>query len=184
MTFWKWSGQDHLSSNWYCCHNSLLWKYILDVLFCYVYNNTTGFKIVETVIWTIFVATDGGPDRQLSQILILLLKSKLFVTNQLRFFNLQTVNIVYIWQIQADLGKSIILKFSHSLPPRLVKWPREAIHPKIFAVDISICYEYVCELKTVCFDKLISLQVVPNQSIIEHEQFYNFLAVVSYPQQP
>ena len=57
---------------------------------------------------------------------MLLLKSKLFVTSQLRFINpqniYQTVNILYVWQTHADLWKFLILKFSNFPRPRFVKW--------------------------------------------------------------
>ena len=68
MAFWKWSGQNRVSSDFYCYHYDVLWKYVLklNVLLCHVYNNTSGFKIVKTLIWTMFVAAIIGPDRQLS----------------------------------------------------------------------------------------------------------------------
>ena len=49
-----WEGR--VSSDLYCYHHNVLWKYILEsqtVLFCHVYNNISGLKIVEAVIWKI-----------------------------------------------------------------------------------------------------------------------------------
>ena len=54
------------------------------ILFCHVYNNTRGFKLANNVIRATFVAGISGPERQLSSILRLLSKRKLFVTNLLR----------------------------------------------------------------------------------------------------
>ena len=54
-------------------------------LFCHVCNNTRGLEIAKNVMRAIFILGISGPNRQLSWILRLLLKSKLFVTNLLRF---------------------------------------------------------------------------------------------------
>ena len=54
-------------------------------LYCHVCNNTRGLIITKNVIRAILVVGISDPNRQVSWILILLLKSKLFVINLLRF---------------------------------------------------------------------------------------------------
>ena len=54
-------------------------------LFCHVFNNTRGLKLAKNVIRAIFVVGISFPNREVSWILIFLLKIKLFVTNLLRF---------------------------------------------------------------------------------------------------
>ena len=52
------------------------------------------------------------------------------------------VNVANVWKIQANLWKSLILKFGFFHRRVLYDGPGEAIHPTIVAVNIPICYKY------------------------------------------
>ena len=172
MTFWKWSGQGHVPSDLYCFHHHLSWKYILELkYFSHVYNNTICIKMVKTVI-SIFV---GAISKKLFEILILLLKSKLFVTSLLAFVTPQ----ICIYIANGKYCKSLtnrswfmeIPNFGIFRGRDLYNTFGEAVRPTIFVVYIPICCKYTWESKTVCFAVVISLLVVSNQSIIENEHF-------------
>ena len=142
-------------------------------LFCHVCYNDRGLKIAKNAIRAIFVFVISGHNRQLSLILTLLLKRKLFVTNLLRFTTSK-----HIFNDEYQKCMTITSQFMEI--PNFEIWQFSTAENctmglgRPFVQQLSqLTSHFLSELKPVCFVTFISTLAVSKQSIMQPGQFYN-----------